>query len=292
MSGPVAGQYITFTGQLANGKRQPEEYTLQILAGEGAPTVAGGWPEWLTINRPQRVGMTVLQGYPPVKLTIPIRFEAITTGARTRPDTGLPRNIEREIQILEWMGGRGRPLGTHPKPGGTFAGTPGHDALGDSPLIQLQTESPGSQNPLIPVQFQAGSMSWVVDGEAGGISFDANPLRDAGGARVRQLATIYLKQYVPSPGSSADSAAERAAAKAGGAGKGRYYKTTSALNTVKRLVQHIIKGTGSAASTQAVKETIAANRGNKKIGTNPNKPLAAGTRVFIPYDVEHHLSGG
>src|ERR1039458_7403555 len=144
MSGPSRAQYITFIGTLADGSKPPEENTVEALAGEGAPTVTDGWPEWLTIPRPQRLGMTVLQSYRPIRLSIPVRFEAILESEQTTP-LGKPYDIEREIQKLEWMGGRGRPGeghgDPHPKPGGTFRGVPGHDALGDSPLIEVRTNN-------------------------------------------------------------------------------------------------------------------------------------------------------
>ena len=283
MSGPIRSQYITFIGTLANGEKEPEQNIVEVLAGEGAPTVTGGWPEWMTLSRPQRVGMTVLQGYPPIKLSIPIRFEAILQSERTTP-LGGPYDIEHEIQKLEWMGGRGRPLGTHPKPGGIFHGTPGHDALGDSPLIEVRTNSEAKMIALVPVQFQ--EMGWVLDGEAGGISFDPNPLRDVGGARLRQLATVYLKQFVSSPGTGADSPVERAKARAGGKGKGIIVSTTSALNTIQKLVIHYTH------STAGVQETIQRNRGNRAVGTNPDKPLPVGLKISIPYNAIHHLGNG
>jgi len=285
MTGPLPSQYITFLGTLAGknkGGEILEEYTVTVLAGEGAPTVTGGWPEWMTLPRALRVGMTVLQGYPPIKLSIPIRFEAITEGARQA------RNIEREIPGFEWMGGRGRPSGAQSKPGGTFHGTPGHDALGDSPAIKIRTANESKEIPLVPVQFQ--SLLWVIDGEAGGITFDANPLRDRGGARLRQLATVFLKQLVAAPGTSADSAAERAALRAAGKGKGKVYTTSTAHDTVKLLLIHVMGGK-TFETTEALKETIQINKGNRKIGTDPNKKLKPGTRVLIPLDAIRHVYG-
>ena len=277
MSGPTPAQYITFIGTLANGTKPPEENVVTVLAGEGAPTVTGGWPNWLTLERPQRVGMTVLQGYPPIKLAIPVRFEALLASEQ-------PYDVEREIQKLEWMGGRGRPQGTHPKPGGTFKGQPGHDALGDSPLIEVRTNNESKMIALVPVQFQ--SVLYVLDGEAGGIVFDPNPLRDTGGARVRQLATVYLKQFVASPGNSADSPSSRAEARAGGKGKGITVASTAVLSTVNKLAIHYTK------TAETAREIIAANKNNKAIGTNPEKTLKTGTRVHIPYNALHHLSNG
>lgn len=282
MSGPTQAQYITFIGTLANGRKAPEEYVVEVLAGEGAATVTGGWPEWLTLGRPQRIGMTVLQGYPPIKLTIPIRFEAVREDLEERK--GKAYDIEREVQRLEWMGGRGRPLGTHPKPGGTFTGHPGHDALGDSPLIEVSTTNGSRQTATIPVQFQ--SLKYVIDGEAGGIVFDQNPLKNRNGARLRQLATVYLKQFVAAPGTSADSPSERANARAGGKGKGKTVRSTHALNTVNRIAIHYTK------TTETAREILAANKGNKAIGVNPEKPLKVGTKIFLPYNATHHLGNG
>ena len=48
----------------------------------------------------------------------------------------------------------------------------------------------------------------------------------------------------------------------------------------------------TASSSVPLKEVLAANKHNKVIGTNYNKRLPVGTKVYIPYNVEHHTSLG
>jgi hypothetical protein len=282
----VKPQFIGFFGSLVNGKGAEEEQFVQVLAGLGAPTVTGGWADWVEIERPQRVSLTVLRGYPPVRLTIPVLFEALL-------DTEGRMNVEREIQKLEWMAGRGRPLGTHPQPGGVWAGTPGHDALGDSPLIEIfTTDSHGKEVPLIPVQFQ--SLQYVMtdiayDTGAVGSSLNpslASPLRDAGGARLRQSATVTLLQHVGAPGTSFDSPSVRAAARQAVAKKGEYRSSTATLNTVAAMAAQF----GRGQVTRVIREILEApqNRANRHIPRDAYKPFArTGTRVFIPYTASH-----
>lgn len=274
----VRGQFIGFFGTLTNGKELEEQF-VQVLAGEGAPTPTGGWPKWVEVERPQRVSMTVLQGYPPMQLSVPIRFEAVL-------ETEGRMDVEREIQKLEWMAGRARigfNNGERGEPGGIFHGKPGSDALGDSPLVQIYTSDGQKETALVPVQFQG--LNWVITN----IAFDESAegsKRDSGGARVRQLATVTLLQHVGSPGTSADSPTVRAAARASGEGKGTTYTSTAGLNTVAKLAYQYTH------TTRTVQEIIKANSRNRKIGSDPDKPLPVGTKVFIPFNALHGTRNG
>lgn len=273
----VKAQFIGFFGTLTNG-REIEEQFVQVLAGDGAPTVTGGWPKWVEVERPQRVSMTVLQGYPPLQLTIPIRFEAVL-------ETQGRMDVEREVQKLEWMAGRSRvALGhTHGEPGGVFTGHPGHDALGDSPLIQVYTSDGQKETPLVPVQFQG--LNCVMTN----IAFDESTdgcKRSAGGARVRQLATVTLLQHVGSPGTSFDSPTVRAAARSNGEGKGRTVSTTAGVSTITKVALQYTH------TTRTVGEILKANSHNRKIGSNPDKVLPTGTKVFIPFNALHGTRNG
>jgi len=274
----IQAQFIVFVGTLTNGKKgkPPEEQTVTVLAGEGAPTPIAGWPEWVTLPRAQRVGLTTLQTYPPIEMEIPVRFEALLE----KP----PRmDVEREIQKLEWMAGRGRIALGHKGgvAGGVFTGHPGHDALGDSPLLEIHTTDGSKNVALMPIQFQ--SLRWVITN----IQYDKTETgckRDTGGARVRQLAVVFVRQHVESPGTSFDSPSVRFRAR--NQGGGMIVSTTSALNTINRIA---IRYTKTAATAQ---EILQNNRGNKKIGSDPRKELPVGTRVYIPYNALHHLTNG
>jgi hypothetical protein len=260
--GPRSGtqnQYIGFKGFLTNGKEPPEENLFEVLAGEGGPTPTDGYAKWAHVPRPQRVAMTVLEGYEPMTMTVPILFDAVVA-TRRRED------IELNIQKLEWMAGRGI----------LFRGKPGHPGQGDSPLVRVfTTDGAGRPTPLVPKQFQTKDLLWIVTG----LAFDETPDRNKAGHRIRQKVTVTLTQYEGSPGTSFDSASTRRRARELAAGKFKVFKTTTAINTIQLVASRY------AHNTSAAREIIQANRGNRKIGNNPEKHLHVGTHVKVPLGV-------
>lgn len=149
--------------------------SFHVLAGDGAPRIVGGYAKLETLDRPQRVGLTAFTGYDPIAMEIPVRFEGVLSGEGA--------GIEDDIRLLERMAGRG-----------SFAGT----ASGPPPVIRVSTtNSRGDIVPLIAFSYQWSAQNpsaplWRV----AGIDWDAEPLRNRAGNRIRQIATVTLQQHV------------------------------------------------------------------------------------------------
>lgn len=241
-------QYVIFTGKLGE-----QEHSVEVLAGEAAPTPSAGYAKWAHIPRPQRKALTILEGYEPMTFTVPVLFDAVRIN-------GLQEDCENQIQWLEWMGGRGIKYRQ-----------PFEAGVGKPPLVVVYAANRSDHAvPLIPAPFQTPNIKWFVDD----LTFDDHPLRSPGGARIRQAVTVKLVEYVQDqllPGGPQTAA----------------YKTftiTRSLNTVKALVAANLAGSRSRLA-EAVKATIKANSFNKRIGTNPEKNLYAPNRqvkVRIP----------
>ncbi len=146
--------------------------SFDVTAGDKAPHVEGGYANLSIMARPERVGLTVFDGYDPITMNVPIRFEAYT---HAEAETN-----ERKMDLLEKMGGRGV---------GVIEGPP--------PIIRLSTtNAAGSVIPLIP-----RNMQWSLQNKSGplwriaDIAWDDNPNRLANGNRRRQLATVLVQQH-------------------------------------------------------------------------------------------------
>jgi hypothetical protein len=175
--------------------------SFDVLAGAQPPRIVDGYAKFSTVDRPERVGLTRFDGYNPVAMEVPIRFEAYAiTPDRTRlfnpaphmepaPASLLFQNrlvdgseVEKDIQLLERMAGRGN-----------FSGA----AVGQPPVIRVSTtDGNGRLVALIPENYQ-----WTPNNPAAplwrvsNIDWDQDPLRDDDGQRIRQLATVTLTQY-------------------------------------------------------------------------------------------------
>jgi hypothetical protein len=151
-----------------------------VLAGDQPPRVVGGYAKFGTLDRPERVGVTQFHGYDPFTLEIPIQFEAwADQGGRTQGNEG--QEIERQIELLERMAGRGDFRGAN---------------VGPPPVVRISsTDANGGVVGLIPKQFQ-----WV-SGDPGplwritDISWDEDALRSGSGNRLRQAATVTVQQH-------------------------------------------------------------------------------------------------
>jgi hypothetical protein len=265
--GATATQYIQFAGSLVSGARSVA-HAFSVLAGDGSPTVTGGGAKVAIVDRPQRVGLTVVSGYDPLTLDIPIMFDAM---AATSPRT--PQDIESDIRKLEWMTGRGL----------LYNGEIGSPGQGDPPLVRVFTANArGDRTPLVPVQYQTDNLYWLVSN----VQWDANPDRAPSGYRLRQKATVTLTELVSNPFStSSSSPAARAAAKKATAGKYRTFVTTNAVDTIKLVALKFAHNTSHSAALAIV----AANKANKHVGTSLSKKLRPGTHVKVPESVVKQL---
>ena len=236
-------QFVVFHGVLGRTKSP----RIEVLAGEGAPTPSGGYAKWARIPRPQRKALTILEGYEPFTLTVPILLDAVRQIDRRE-------NVEYAIQWLEWMGGRG-------------------PAEGDSPLVTVAaSDGAGNLSPLVPEPFQTADLRWVVDD----ITWDEHPIRDRAGARIRQAAVVKLLEHEPAAGPSTDSTTTRKKLRKELAGRYATFLSTSSVNTVRKiLVKHVDP---PSRVSKAIGPTLKAN----KLGSNAEKVLKSGTKVRVP----------
>ena len=97
-AGPSAGASlitISFYGKLTNGKHH-EEKTFRGIANSESIVATEGYAKYAHVPRPQRVAVTVIEGYEPMTITVPLLLDKTTGG-----------DVESDIQALEWMGGQG-----------------------------------------------------------------------------------------------------------------------------------------------------------------------------------------
>lgn len=145
-----------------------------VYAGDDPPRIVDGYAKLETVDRPSRVGLTQFSGYNPIMFEVPIRFEAYLLGEGVQ--------IERDIELLERMAGRGH-----------FSGA----GVGPPPIIRVSvTDNKGNNVPLIPNNYQWSKQNpsaplWRV----AGIEWEDGALRNSVGNRIRQLATVTLQQH-------------------------------------------------------------------------------------------------
>jgi hypothetical protein len=166
--------------------------TFSVPAGDTPPRIVGGYAKWQVIDRPLRRGLTVFQGYDPISMSLSLRFQRFDSHGSwvTTYDAGV--GIESQIAALEWVAGEGRLVGPPP-----FVWLTTYDGHGNTvPLISFlyQSDTPG-----IPFNYGVGdSTPWIVTG----LDWDANPIRNDFGYRVRQEATVTVQYYQPTGSTS------------------------------------------------------------------------------------------
>jgi hypothetical protein len=148
--------------------------SFHALAGDQAPLIADGYAKFEIVDRPERVGLSHFTGYSPTAMDVAIVFDNVLSGEGV--------NIEQDIRLLERMAGRG-----------AFAGS----AVGPPPVIRVSsTNGNGDVVPLIPSNYQWSSQNptaplWRISG----LDWDAEPLRNNSGNRIRQKVTVNLQQH-------------------------------------------------------------------------------------------------
>jgi hypothetical protein len=147
--------------------------SFHVLAGDSPPKITGGYAKFDTVDRPERVGLLSFNGYDPIEMEVPIRFESDRRRNAAK--------LESDIVLLERMAGRGN-----------FKGV----AVGPPPIIRLTTTRGDNTVPLIPLSYQESPQNkraplWrIVD-----IAWGDDTLRTSGGNRYRQLATVTVQQH-------------------------------------------------------------------------------------------------
>jgi LysM repeat protein len=85
--------------------------SVKVMLGDGPVVVSGGFGGWDVVSRPRRTALTVWQGYDPLRLTVPVIFNAFGPGNLTlNEDQADPQGVESKIRTLGLMAGRGYPL--------------------------------------------------------------------------------------------------------------------------------------------------------------------------------------
>jgi hypothetical protein len=273
-------QWIKFVGV---GQSIEDVLEVVALAGMSAPKVTKGWVKWAEVPRWGRVGITVIEGYDPRVMEVPILFDAITGFAEEHED------VETNIRKLEWMAGRGHPHAGLP--------TGARDASGESPLVKVFAVGiHGDESPLVPINEvnsgspEEGGVHWLVTD----IAFYDEPqtagrlgpwatTRKRDGHRIRQAATVTLLEHT----TYAFDAATKRRAEERGKLKHKFIevRSTSARNTMRKVAYHEfqIKHTPVYKRAKGMGEVVQANNeSGRKLGHDQNKPLTPGTRVRIP----------
>jgi hypothetical protein len=258
----LTSREIRFKGTLTNGKAT-EKNEFAVLANESIePT--NGYAIYAKVKRPQRKSLTILEGYEPMEIEVPILFDtSIAADSKA---------VETDIQLLEWMAGRGIKFKTR-KEGGV--GTPGE---GNSPLIRIESfDSRGNETPLVPIQYQTATLRWIVTGLAWDKTLGTGVMRDTAGYRTRQAVVVTLTEYVaPAFDDGLNSAADRQKAREAAGNKINVVHAHGREDSIAAIAAyycHDNKVTG---------QLLKANSGNRQIGSDPDKKLKTGTAVKVP----------
>jgi hypothetical protein len=156
--------------------------SFNVLAGNDGPKIVSGYAKFSILARPERTGLTVFDGYDPIVMEVPIRFEARRSAGEAEGN-----QIERDIELLERMAGRG-----------AFEGA----SVGPPPVIRVSVTDGDSVIPLIPRNYQwskanpQGPLWRVADLDLPNKTGDERLVNDHGN-RVRQLGTVTLQQHIP-----------------------------------------------------------------------------------------------
>ncbi len=261
----LRGKLGALTPQKGKGYVTEEQTVVGTLGDEGVLPIAG-WGKWAKVPRRQRTALTVLEGYEPYTITLPLLLDAGFLGKE---------DIETEIKSLEWFGGRGT----------AFHGTPGIPGQGETPLIELE-----SQSRLVPywcqsTRGQEGSIMYVLDNlEYNTIGREwIKPIRLANGprvgARTRQAVTLTLIQYVEAPGALIDSVANRVGVlQPQKQTFGKPFIVSGGHNTFMKIAKYLNR-TDQSNIPVAAREIQEANT---SLAKSVYKVLKHGTKVRIP----------
>jgi LysM repeat protein len=137
---------------------------VELAFGEGSPKIASGYGKWTIIERWRRRAITEWNGTEPLRLWIPITFEAWKSGKGAE--------LERDITTLERMAGIA-------------------DADPDAPLSPPATLIVDSDG-FIPHDVRSDrTRRWVIEN----LEWADDSLRNDAGNRVRQPAALTLLEF-------------------------------------------------------------------------------------------------
>ena len=275
---PRAEQYRPYaraqTFSISGRRAGDAAYAITVLAGYAAPNITAGWAKINVIDRPLRLGFTVPNGYDPWTMDLPIQFEAVVRQAHGQHQP-LSSDIEADIQVLEWMAGRG-----------ILYGEPTHGAAGPAtalpPLVNVASlDGQGNSTDLIPRNLRL--TDWVItniayddsvgmSSSSGGTQSSGGVIRDRSGSRIRQAATVSLMQYVAAPGAIVSPGARQS--RRNTAIGAKTVHASLAYNTIEKIVQH---NTGGSATNSDI-QTVARYNHIR----SARQPLKLGQKILIP----------
>lgn len=214
--------------------------TFETISETGQFTVTSGYSKINVVDVPQRIGVTVFAGFDPVTATLPILFDNF--GGTTGVDT----HIEKAINMLEWMAGRGEAVNGHVAPAAARESKP--------PAVRVvSNDVNGNPTGIIPHQYR--HVKWIITGLAWGYS-----IRDANGNRQRQKVTVTLMEENGTP----DYSPTEAFKATNPTRKWRAYTVPAqGDNTCLKIAKNVLKQSGATAKKEA--EAIK-NQNNGKNG--------------------------
>jgi hypothetical protein len=184
-TGPKKGKLIVYahdrkTIRLPGTMRQSQRFEVYADFSGRAPRVEAGYARIEAVDRPGRTGISHFTGYDPVRMSIPVTFQAWE-----RPDdrdAAGPNALEDRMDLLERMAGRGD---FH----GAGRGTPA--------LIDISVFDNDQHHVwLIPKNYQ-----WTSDNDDAPLwrivelDWDESPIRNTRGNRMRQDVTVTVEAY-------------------------------------------------------------------------------------------------
>lgn len=194
---PLDVHYITLRG-VSSISSSVAGQQITIMSGDEKPQIKSGYGKWSVVDRPLQTGVTTFQGYDPVSMTLSLKFGVwgSTTGNFSGAygwDTsaGAAKQVEAQIQVLEWMAGAGQQAGPPP-----YVYANSYDALGiTSDLIPHGYQSVGSNGAITsPTEWP-----WIIDGGIEWGTSYSNAAITSGyttGQRVYQECTLTLRNFM------------------------------------------------------------------------------------------------
>lgn len=216
-------------------------YSFECLLGDGSPVVTAGYGGWQVTPRAKRRGLTEWNGNDPLAIDIPILFDGWAAG----------KIVEAPIGQLEKMAGLEKGMNEPPLVTFDSHGVVPHDAT------------------------NASQLDWVIEGIQWG---DAD--RNSNGDRLRQAATVTVRQHIEDDSLNLDSPANRRKKK-----KKQQQKKGKAQRGAKHK-RYVVKA-GETLEQIAAKELGSSHRWRELRDLNPRfrdpkKHLPAGTIIRLP----------
>jgi hypothetical protein len=227
----------------------------QAICGTEGVVVTSGYGKWNNIDRRQRTSLTILSGFDPYTITVPLILDGVAE----------LESVEGELEKLEWMGLRGLLVGSSgPEEEGKF-----HPGEGETPTIEVLGK-------LVPPEVSSPKIRFVLTG----IEYNMAgrelilPVRRKDGERVRQAVTLTFTQYNPAMGAS-QSPAQRAKVVDKEKHELKPFVVHDGINTFRRIAKHYRARDISGAAREIQKA-------NAKLGASVDKVLKHGTKVKVP----------